>query len=355
MDALTRTANTARLAPSAENLQPWRFQIDDECILVSLDLSRQLPSDIGHMLGLTGIGAAIENATLAASLEHLRTDIQVLSPPGADEIDGRFLSVVRMRFSGGGDPNPLAEQIPNRCTSRRMNTRRVEPQLLSELSRCVPCGDGVQLQWVEESQLPEFAALVGLGNQIRFEYQPYHAELYHSLRFAAEEVERTKDGLDVATLQLPVGAASLMHFLRKWPRMKWANALGFSRGVARQATSEVIKSGAVGFLTVADNGFESFIGGGGALERLWLTATQLDLRFHPTASLAVFLAHARSGGRQLSTRHQRVAMEMSDRFYRLFPAVEGRVVQMAFRLGYGELPPVRSIRRRLESVVEYES
>jgi hypothetical protein len=106
-------------------------------------------------------------------------------------------------------------------------------------------------------------------------------------------------------------------------------------------------------LTVAKDDIEHFIGGGRALERLWLSVTKHDLRFHPTASLPVFLVHARTGGKQLSNRHRAMTEGMSERFFRLFPSVEGRVVQMAFRLGYGELPPVRSLRRPSENVVEF--
>jgi hypothetical protein len=176
--------------------------------------------------------------------------------------------------------------------------------------------------------------------------------VYGNLRFAESEVRRTRDGLDVAALQLPFGAASIMHVLRSWRRMKWANLVGFSRGVARQATQEVIRSGAVGFLAVPVAGLEHFVEGGRVLERLWLTATRLGLCFHPTASLPVFLAHARTGGRQLLPGHRQLAEAMSERFYRLFPTLAGRTIQMAFRIGYGPKPPVRSLRRPLTAVLD---
>jgi hypothetical protein len=357
-ETLRRIVEAATLAPSAENLQPWRFCLDDESLLVYLDLSRQLPSDVGHMLGLTGIGAAIENAVVAASLEDFRANLECFSPQDRHDSSEQFQLIAKLHFSDGGQPDPLSEFVAARCTtrrmeSRRMESRRMESRLLSELSDGIERFSNVQLHWVEERRLPEFAALVGMGNRIRFEHRPFHAELYQSLRFTADEVHTTRDGLDVATLQLPFGVARIMRFLRAWPRMRIANVLGFSRGVARQATTEVIRSGAVGFLTVPTDDVRRFVEGGRALERLWLTATKNELRFHPTASLPVFLAHARTGGTQLSSRHRAMAQEMSERFFRLFQSVEGRVVQMAFRVGYGELPPVRSLRRASSSVVDF--
>jgi hypothetical protein len=88
------------------------------------------------------------------------------------------------------------------------------------------------------------------------------------------------------------------------------------------------------------------------LERIWLTATRLGLGFHPTASLPVFMAHDRTGGKQLTPRHRKLASQMSERFYRLFPEEAGRTLQMAFRIGYGPHPAVRSLRRPESGVVD---
>lgn len=352
-DTLTRIVEAATLAPSAENLQPWRFRTADDSIHVSLDLTRQLASDVGRMLGLTGIGAAIENAVIAASWEQLRTEVEHMEPNSTCDTCNTVLPVAQMRFEEGyGAPDPLAEFIRGRCTSRRMEATSVAKDKLEAIGDSIRVFEDAELHWVDEQRLPEFAQLVGIGNRIRFEHRPFHAELYHSLRFDAVEVERTRDGLDVATLQLPRGVISIMYFLRTWPRMQLANLLGFSRGVQRQATAEVMKSGAVGFITVPAAEAEMFVQGGRAFERMWLTATRLGLCFHPTASLPVFLAHARDGCAQLLPKHAAAAGEMSKRFLKLFSDVGGRVVQMAFRIGYGPTAPARSLRRSLVATLE---
>jgi hypothetical protein len=172
------------------------------------------------------------------------------------------------------------------------------------------------------------------------------------LRFSAAEARRMRDGLDVATLQLPAGVAAILWSLRSWRRTRWANIFGFARSVARQAAREVVRSGAVAFLTVTEPTPQQFVAGGRALERIWLTATRLGLQFHPTASLPIFLAHARAGGEQLTPQLRNRTAAMWDRFYGLFPEVTGRTVQMAFRIGYGPTPPVRSLRRATTFVVD---
>ena len=99
---------------------------------------------------------------------------------------------------------------------------------------------------------------------------------------------------------------------------------------------------------------KQFVQGGRALERLWLTATRLGLCFHPTASLPVFLAYARAGSPQLMPRHRKLVADISKRFDRLFPVLTDRTVQMAFRVGYGPRPPVRSLRRKIDDVLQFK-
>jgi hypothetical protein len=197
---------------------------------------------------------------------------------------------------------------------------------------------------------------VGIGNQIRFEYEHFHDELYRNLRFTVAEAERTRDGLDVATLQLPAALTWLLSALRTWRRMKLFNTFfGFSRTAAKQTAQEVRNSGAVGFLTVPTPDPQAYVEGGRALERIWLTATRLGLAFHPTASLPVFLAYARTGAHQQLPRHEQVIADMARQFNSLYPDVTGRTVQMVFRIGCTSQPPaVRSLRRHVEDVLRFE-
>jgi nitroreductase len=354
-ETLTRIADAANRAPSAENLQPWQFQADEESIDFCMDLPRQLDSDLDRMLGVTAIGTSLENAILVASKQRLDAKIEFLAETVRPRAVQAFAPIVRLSFNGECEPNPLANRVYERVTARRMDPAlAVARAALDEFENSIDTFADVRLHWVDPDCLSEFAALVGSGNRMRLEHKAYHAELYRSLRFRRADVERTNDGLDMSAMQLQFGASTIMRPLQYWPLMRIANALGFSRLVGRQAKQEVCRSGAVGFLTIPRAELPDFVVGARALERLWLTATRLGLCFHPTASLPVFLTHARLGCPHMSTWHQETVAHIQEVFFGIFAEMAGRVVQMAFRIGYGPIPPVRTRRRPLEDVLYWK-
>ena len=350
-----RIVEAAILAPSAENTQPWQFSSNGESLTFYLDRQRVLESDVDFMLDLTSLGACIENAVIAAREAGYEPTVNYEVDRERPEQDERLIPVAHLNCRAGGEQDALFPYITTRCTCRRMDgTRLVEKSVLDAISAHIGGLHGPRVDWVTDRRdIRRLAKLVGLGNRIRFEYAPFHKEFYNNIRFSREKVESTRDGLDVATLQLPWGVATILACLRKWPRMWAANLLGFSRGVARQAAAEVCASGAMGILTVEEPTRTNFLSGGREFERLWLSATAAGIGLHPAASLAVFLAYAeRTDGHRLLAKHWRMAQAMKQEFDRLYPQIQGRTVQMVFRLGYAGTPRVRSLRRPAQDVLD---
>jgi nitroreductase len=348
---LRQMIEAATLAPSAENLQPWRFSIDDDVLTVSLDAGRGLPSDITGMLSLTGIGAAIENAVIAAREHGFEPDVDYSSSTSL--LSARCLQPIAAISAGlPGKRDALHSYLSRRCTSRRMDRRPVEMGMLNRIASSVTQFRDARVDWVTSAeQVRPLASLVGLGNRIRFEREAFHREFYENVRFSRDEATATRDGLDVETLQLSLVAKKTLLWLRTWPRMRFANWFGFSRAVGRQAASEVRHSGAIGLLTIDEPTVNGMVDGGRALQRIWLATVAEGLGFHPTASLPVFLAyHSLADDNPLPTRLRCMTEELSERFGQLFPAITGRTLQMAFRVGYAVRPPVRSLRRSAQDV-----
>ena len=113
----------------------------------------------------------------------------------------------------------------------------------------------------------------------------------------------------------------------------------------------VKRSGAIGLLSVNEAKAEPFLQGGMALERLWLTATALNLAVQPLGSLPIFLAHWHQlGGSRLAETHAARVQQLSDRLRTLLPRISEGVLQIMFRIGRSVPSKFRSLRRRVEDV-----
>ena len=344
----------AVLAPTPDNNQPWRFVSQGERLLVHLDPTRALPSDVNSMFDLIGLGAAVENASIAARQMGYEPCVEYAPVTAGSAVEDGSQPAVTMTFTPGGRPDPLHGQLENRCTCRKLyKTRAVARQCLEALADAQGFSE-VQLDWITaRSSIRALGRVMAASDRIRFEYQPFHNELFRQLRFSVDEAERTRDGLDLRTLELPPGAGLMLRPLGSWSRMKWVHRLGLGRLLTVPSALSVCKSGAIGVLSVAEPTSAGFLQGGRAFERIWLAAQAENLALQPLGSLSIFSAHLKIlGGEKLSQRHKERIGRLIDRFNSLAPTVTRRTLLIMFRLGHAAPPRHRSLRRPAEEVLE---
>jgi hypothetical protein len=342
----------AILAPSPDNNQPWRFAVDEGQLLVYLDPQRSLPSDVNSMFDMIGLGAAIENACIAARQLGLEPSVEYATGSLA-AIQAGSEPAARITFHPGGQPDPLFPHLTTRCTCRRLySTRSVAEDCLERLAEAAREFQDLQMDWIcDRPRIRAFARLIANSDRIRFEYEPFHNELFQQLRFSADEAEQTRDGLDVRTLELPPGAAVLFRQLRPWNRMKWVHRLGLGRLLTVPSALSVWRSGAIGLLSVSEPTSRQWLDGGRAFQRLWLAAQAEGVSLQPLGSLPIFFAHAEQyEGRKLTPKHHDRIVWLREWYSELVPAAARRVLLLSFRLGYSAPPSQRSLRRSAAEV-----
>jgi len=341
-----RLVAAAVLAPSPDNNQPWRFVSRGPQLDVYLDPERTLPSDVNRMFDLVGLGAAVENACIAAGEQGYRAEVHV--GPGEP--------AASITFQPGAQGDPLAPRLASRHTCRKMFSRRpVDPAVRERLSAQAAAVPEVQVDWITDRRgIRAVARLVGQSDRLRFEYEPFHNEVFRQLRFTAEAAEQTRDGLDLRTLELPPGTGAFLGLLRPWGRMRMLQRLGLVRFLTVPSILSVLASGAIAVLSVPQADAAHFLATGRAVQRLWLAADAEGLSVHPLGSLPIFFAHAQQyQGRKLSPAHQRQSARLIDRFARLVPSTSGRTVMLLLRTGHSRPPSVRSLRRPVEEVYSH--
>jgi len=334
--------DAAVLAPSPDNNQPWQFAPGPDGLTIDLDPRRALPSDVNSMFDLLGLGAAVENACIAARKLGYEPRVDYGSRPTA-----------RITLSAGGRGDSLFPHLAARCTCRKLySTRPLPDRSVDHMAWAARRFSAVELDWItDRPRIRAFARLIMKSDRIRFEYEPFHNEIFRQLRFSTDEVERTRDGLDVRTLELPPGTGVILQKLRPWKRMKWVHRLGLGRLLTLPSALSVIRSGALGVLWACEPTPTRFLEGGRALQRIWLSAHAEGLSLQPLGSLPIFIAHVEQlRGRKLRPQHERLVRKLMRRFEDLLPAAHRRTLLMLFRLGYATAPKFRSLRRPAEEV-----
>jgi hypothetical protein len=338
----------AALAPSGGNCQPWRFQLARGRLRFVHDLERSRNLlDYEHRASYLAFGAAAENLALAARAGGLEASFD-LFPDSADIT--MVCDVGLARATGAADP--LAGEIAHRVTNRRAGPRVALPAGVLAPLRAAAEGAGAHLALLEgDGQREEIGAILGGGDRIRFLHRTLHREMMNEIRWTPAEVARTRDGLDVATLELTPTDLAGLRLVSSWPLMETLARVGGGRGLESPTRKAVAASSAVGLLTFPGEGDAACFQGGRALTRVWLTASAAGLAFQPmTALLYLFVRLERGGGRGLSEAEQLELGALRRRFRALFDVPPGHTELMLFRLARAGAPSARSLRRNLDDI-----
>lgn len=344
----------AVMAPSDGNLQPWRFRWSDEALLVHCDIERAGGEDdeFGRFLAVVAIGAALENIAIAAAAKGRDAKIALFPAPFDPEL------VASVRFAPrAGEPTEelLFEQIPQRVTNRRPTTRtslnQMHVQVLMEAAR----QQGVRLQLCQDrAELAELGRLLGEADRIQLLSPKLHEEQFKRMRFTVDDVQRTRDGLDVSLLELGPGMDLFLQIVGQPAVASLLRGIGGGGLFTAPAVQAVEMSAALGLLTVEGTTNAAFVTGGRAMQNLWLTATALGLAVHPWNSVInLFARIERYHGAKLGKDEVRAMTELREQFMRFFTVSLSDTEIMLFRLAYAEPGKSRALRRPVESVLTF--
>ncbi len=283
----------AILAPSARNVQPWRFAVDANTVQLFADLDRGQPvSDPdGRELHIS-LGCALENLLVAAEHFGFRHEVTYFPEPGNAEL------AASIAFAPGGTPSPARAGITLGAIVRRHNDNgvyrsvplpeevrrrlqacRVEPELRLDLT-----DDRLFRRWVEQFTLE--------ADHLEFADPTFREELGYWIGqgvFGMPKVLSRLGSLAVSRLDL-------------------------GDPVARQDQKIVESAALLGLVSATIDNHPAHVQTGQLFERIWLTATAMAVSVHPMSQ---------------TMRHPELRAAMAE----LIPA-RGWVPQHLFRVGY---------------------
>ena len=350
--SIKKILESAILAPSGDNCQPWSFIVKGNQINI-INLSERDTSlfNFCQRASLIAHGALIENILIASSASGYNIKLKAFP----DNLNPSLIATVELGKSEVRDES-LYPYITQRATNRKPYksiplTAKQRNTLLNTSS--VFANAGVKL--VEELDRKAFIAeAIALTDRLVFENPYLHSFLFEHIRWTEEEALKTRDGLYIKTLELSAPQAIGFRLLKNWSILQALNKFGLSKIAAKQAEKLCLSASAIGIIIVDGNTDKDFLTGGRLVQRLWLEATRMGLAFQPMTGLTFLIQRVLAKEtKEISTEHIRLIMNAFDSIVSAFNLSKESMV-MLFRIGHSSPPAARSLRLSVDQVVKTE-
>jgi hypothetical protein len=328
-------------APSADNIQPWRFVVEANAIRV-INAGDQTEEIFNYrqMVNHASLGACIENLRVSAENRGYEVDLKLFPDPH------NKLVVADVRLSSGTpNGNELASYITSRATNRKPYLpKQIEPEKLITLSS-LETGPGQRIVFVSnKAEVKMIARIISAGEKLVFENKAIHDFLFEHITWTQAE-DRKKHGFFIDTFELAPPQKAAFKFFSNWKVLRFFVPLGVANFIANEVRKIHETSSVFGAIIISEKSPEDYLRAGILFEKLWLTVTKLALALQPTTGLH-FFAQPILDNNRFGLPKSKVSF-LSQRYEELksaFGANTKETIALAFRLGYGSTPSATTTR-----------
>ncbi len=350
-DQLRWVLENAALAPSGGNFQPWKFAWDGARLRCLFDDDRtHYFTNYRHCETHVSLGAAVTNIEVAARAIGFRADV-VPFPAG----DGTN-PVCEIGFCPeppDADAVELAAGIPYRMTSRIRGDRTAlapaDQEVLSSLARAL----GAKILWITEpDRLAEAGVLLGKLNRVGYLNPDSHPGIMKMLRWTEQEVEATRDGIPVSTMELSPVEVTGLRLVTSHQVLKYMQNIGMGRALENMPVTWTRSASALCLLVFERAPFAgAYFEAGRILERLWLTATVRGLAFQVIGVSSYFDRLLHGAGEGFNADERGILEQARSTYTALFGIPPGVCETVLFRIARPNARVGRAPRRRVEDLI----
>jgi nitroreductase len=342
IDAVAQATN---LAPSGGNTQPWRFEADDEEFRIYLIPERTSAMDVQYRGSYVAIGAALFNARCAASA-HARLGSVELFPRGTSD-----QHIATMHFGEAIDTE-LAELYPTvltRSTNRQPGTPSAIAPTTVNMLREEAQREAARLHVIEDRHAIEHCAeLLAESDRMRYLSPTLHREMISELRWPGEPLET---GIDVRTLELDATDLSKLAVARRADVMKRLASWNAGNALGEVTHGRVCSSSAFAVVTVEGTDPASYLRGGAAVERVWLTAERAGLAIQPVSPVFIFASEPAHYTSLVPSPVVEHLQDIAREFRHLTGVPEPETIALVLRISHATAPTARSMRLPIDTAL----
>lgn len=348
----------AIMAPSGGNVQPWKWLYKDKNLLLFNDVNRCVSIlNYKNTASLISLGAATQNLILKT--HQMGYEVEINKFPlgvGNDLIASfKFFKNTTEKTTPHQNSN-LIDFIPKRLTNRNLSNRsplQTETELY--FNDIINTISGAKLKlFKDDSDIGKLKTILSEVDKLFMTNKVGHTHFIQEIRWNKKEVEETRDGIDINTIDLtPTERAGLI-VSKNWNVTKHIKKWKLGNEFGKLSQKAVDSSSALGMITMPSFDANSFFEGGRAVQKLWLAATEKGIAFQPM-SINTFL-FAKVGDDNFDDVEE-IKDELKLHYQNLKQVcglTENEKDVFFFRLAVAPEPKVIALRRTVEDVLMYE-
>lgn len=318
-------------APSAGNVQPWKFTWHHGYLMIFLDPNRiEFFGDYQRFASLLSVGAVLENLELTAHQLELKIKTQ-LYPNGQDSLLAAAVSFYPHRE--GEAKALLADFIHKRHTNRNLDDGGELPidflQELQDLHRQA-LEKGVSIQIIQDEQdIHTLGRAVAKADVQRLLHKEGHQGFYHEIRWGDDEARRKGDGIDIETVEVSPSELAGFSIARDWEAVKLLSEKNLGSAFGRLSLKQIRASRALIHIAARSFDPEHIVAGGRVMEQTWLLAEKYGIGYHPLLSTCLFYNQYRHGGRDLMPQRMQNTLALMEQEYKaVLPHLEQHAAEV---------------------------
>lgn len=352
---LERILSFANLAPSGGNIQPWIWVFDRKGILHLFHDQERSHSmlDFKGTGSLIAFGAAVENLRLATAREGIEIEVVNHIREFEEQLICSIRFIAKYKNPIQVPHYELLDGIGMRCTNRKNSKRQLLPKSQLEELQDFAKKEGFQIKLTEEyTDLEGLAEIVGGMDRMRFFHEEGLMDFIKEVRWTQKDAEETKDGIDIATLELSGTEKAAMGLLKDPRTVKFFRKFLMGYGLTKISKDTITHSSAM--LLLQGNKFspETYLEGGKILQRIWIKANMMGISFQPvTAMLFIFQKVLRESNHGFTLQEAAEIERLKEKFDRIFKSEGDCLDLFMFRLNVVAEPSVRAFRRDVKDTL----
>lgn len=346
-DFILKIISAGGMAPSGDNMQPWKTTWDGETLRLYLekkaDISVYNTDECGSYIAC---GAFIENVRLMAASLGYTANISFF--PNATTDPFYIANIIFIKNT----PAELetASFINKRHSNRKKYLKKeISSELISIFNLIDPSIKIITDKFLRNTIFD----IASLNEYFILHNDHVRNGLMKTIRWSSNEEEISRTGLFFKTLELNLGQ---LFFFRKFTKplfVKILNFLGFPKILQKSGKNLYSTSSAVGAVTIKSMSPQDLVSAGIIIEKIWIIATKKGLAFQPITGIPYLIFAMNKNSKIFSINEQRLLKDADFSLRKIFELSPSDQFGMIFRLGYANKVSAISKRKPVHSFHEF--